>query len=224
MCARYTVFTEEEIIEIRSIIAEVSRKFGDGAVSTGEIRPTNAAPILTMDGNRLVPYPVSWGFPKWDGKGVDINARTDTVLNALDHPEKRSIWRKPILTRRCVIPSTGFYEWVAMSALEPESQISLFPGENKPIGKAAKIKLHFRRPNEPMLYMAGMINSFEGKDGQLKEAFVILTTAASASMEPFHDRMPVILTADEREEWIRSETYMRQVLSREGSALEWKIA
>lgn len=222
MCARFTVFTEEEVIEIRSIIAEVSRKFGDGAVSTGEIRPTNTAAILTMDGNRLTPCPVSWGFPKWNSKGVNINARTDTVLHAIDHPQISSIWRNPILTRRCVIPSTGFYEWAYEAVFEP--QTSLFPIEHKPSAKDPKVKLFFRRPGESMLYMAGMIGTFADKDGNAKDYFVILTTAANGSMERFHDRMPVILSPSECEDWINNETFMREVLARIGSELEWKIA
>ena len=64
MCGRYTIFTEEEIIEMRAIIQEVSQKFGDDAVATGEIFPTNTVPVLTLNNNRLAPRPVSWGFPK----------------------------------------------------------------------------------------------------------------------------------------------------------------
>ncbi len=99
MCGRYTIFTEAEIIEMNAIIAEVGRRFGAGAVSTGEIFPTNIVPVLKLEGSRLAPHPVSWGFPKWSGKGVNINARTDTILNALHHPEERSIWREPIMIR-----------------------------------------------------------------------------------------------------------------------------
>ena len=215
MCARYTIFTEEEIIEIRSIIDEVSRKFGDGAVNTGEIRPTNTAPVLTLEDNQLVPCPVSWGFPKWDGKGVIINARSESAL-------QKPMFSKPLLSRRCVIPSTGFYEWAAASVFG--QQISLLPAENTPKAKEPKVKLFFRRPDEPMLYMAGMINTFQDKSGKTKNVFVILTTAANASMSPFHDRMPVILSPSELEDWISSETFMRQVLARVGSELEWRIA
>lgn len=75
-----------------------------------------------------------------------------------------------------------------------------------------------------MLYMAGMIGTFIDKDGQKRDAFVILTTDASSDMAAFHDRQSVILTADEREEWMHSESFMRQVLAREGSPLERKIA
>lgn len=215
MCARYTVFTEEEIIEMRAIIEEVSRKFGEGAVSTGEIRPTNTAPILTMDGVRLAPSPVTWGFPKWDGKGVVINARSESAM-------QKPMFSESLLTRRCVIPSTGFFEWAAVPSSDP--QMSLLPVESIPVAKAPKVKLYFRRSDESMLYMAGMVNTFTDNDGNTNDAFVILTTAANASMSPIHDRMPVILSANEREDWINSETFMREVLTRVGSELEWKIA
>ena len=215
MCARFQIFTEEEVIEIRAIIEEVSRKFGEGAVNTGEIRPTNSAPVLTLDGNRLAPCPASWGFPKWDGKGIVINARSESAL-------QKPMFSKPLLTRRCVVPSTGFYEWAFASVLEP--QITMFPVERKPKANEPKVKLFFRRPDEPMLYMAGMVNTFTDKDGKAKDAFVILTTEANASMSPFHNRMPVILSENEREDWISSETFMREVLSREGPELEWKTA
>lgn len=215
MCGRYTVFTEDEITEMREIIAEVSRVFGENAFTTGEIRPTNIAPVLTLENHRLAPHPVSWGFPKWDGKGVLINARRESAL-------EKSMFSMPLLTRRCVIPSTGFYEWGLLQ--EPDMQISFFADESKPSKQAQKTKLHFRQPHEPMLYMAGMINTFQDKDGQKRDAFIILTAEANASMMPFHDRMPVILAADEREEWIESDSFMRHVLSREGAALEWTVA
>lgn len=215
MCARYTVFTEEEIIEMRSIIHEVSRKFGDGAVNTGEIRPTNKAPILVMDGNRLAPIPVSWGFPKWDGKGVVINARSESAL-------EKKMFSKPLLTRRCVIPSSGFFEWAYIAT--PDEQISLFPNETKPNVKDQKVKLHFRVPNEPMLYMAGMIDTFIDNGGNTIDAFVVLTTAANTSMERFHDRMPVILSANECEAWLNSDAFMREVLERESAELKWEVA
>ena len=199
MCGRYSVFTEAEIIEMQSIIAEVSARFGPEAIKTGEIFPTNIAPVLTLNDNRLAPFPVSWGFPRWDGKGTIINARSETAL------EKR-MFSKPLLTRRCVIPSTGFYEWSHMD------------------GKAKKDKFLFRCPGEQILYMAGMVDTVKGKDGVARDAFVILTTGANTSMSPFHDRMPVILTPDEREDWLDSESFMRLVLAREGPELAWEKA
>ena len=96
--------------------------------------------------------------------------------------------------------------------------------EIKPSTKDKKMKLLFNAPGEAMLYMAGMIGTFTDKDGNCRDAFCILTTAANAFMAPFYDRMPVILSASEREDWIRSETFMREVLAREGPDLEWRLA
>jgi len=199
MCGRYTVFAEEEIIEMQAIISEVSARFGPEAIKTGEFFPTNTAPILTLNDNRLAPRPVVWGFPRWDGKGTIINARSETAL------EKR-MFSKPLLTRRCVIPSTGFYEWLHFD------------------GKTKKDKFLFRRPGESMLYMAGMVDTFKVADGAARDTFVILTTAANASMSPFHDRIPVILAPDEREEWLGDDGFMRLVLAREGPELAWAKA
>ena len=215
MCGRYTVFTEDEILEMRAIIQEVSRRFGDDAIAKGEIRPTNNAPILTLDGNRLVPQPVSWGFPKWDGSGVVINARSESAL-------QKTMFEKPLLTRRCVIPSTGFYEWANVA--DPDPQLSFFSDDDrKQSAKTHKVKFLFCRPNETMLYMAGFMNTYKEQDGSMKDAFVILTTGANSYM-PIHDRMPVILEAHECEKWISDETFMHKVLTREGSVLEHRIA
>ncbi len=82
----------------------------------------------------------------------------------------------------------------------------------------------FRRPGEDMLYMAGMVNTFSDESGNAIDSFVILTTGANDSMAPFHDRMPVILSADEREDWIGSDSFMREVISREGPELVWEKA
>ena len=198
LCGRYTVFTEAEIIEMNAIINEISRKFGDGAVNTGEIFPTNTTPVLIMEDNRLAPTPVSWGFPKRDGKGAVINARSETAL-------QKAMFSKPLLTRRCVIPSTGFYEWRHVE------------------GKKKKDKYLFRLPDTQMLYMAGMTGFFKDMAGKPIEMFCILTTSANESVRKLHDRMPVILAPDEREAWLADDEFMQNVLDRAGPELLFKM-
>ncbi len=47
------------------------------------------------------------------------------------------------------------------------------------------------------------------------EHFVILTTTANESMEPIHERMPMLLQADQVTDWIldtgKTETLLRQI-------------
>ena len=163
MCGRYTLFTDEEYGDIRKIIDEIERKHGNGCVKVGEIFPTNVAPILLDTGGTISASIARWGFPSFRNANVIINARSETAA------EKR-MFRKSFMTRRCVVPSTGFFEW--------DSQ---------------KKKHLFRLPGSSSLYMAGLYNDFQGI-----RRYVILTTAANASVAPIHNRMPVIVP----QEWI----------------------
>ena len=72
MCGRYTLFTDKEYQDIRKIIRAVQEKGHE--VKTGEIYPTNPAPILVWEGKETVPQAVKWGWPKFQGSGVLINA------------------------------------------------------------------------------------------------------------------------------------------------------
>ena len=169
MCGRYVMFSDPELVEIREIIEEVQRKNPD--IKTGEIFPTNKAPVLIPNGNKLIPEAIKWGFPKFSNKGVHINARGETAA-------KLRTFRKSLETKRCIIPSCGFFEWT----------------QEKP-----KTKYQFNLPGEGALYMAGLYNDFDGE-----RRFVILTADANESMRDIHNRMPVVLTCTEMDQWINS--------------------
>ena len=104
MCGRYTVLTEDEITELRAILSEINERYRNtqlhAVMATGEVRPTNVAPVLAADGAHLM----RWGIPKWQGSGVTINARAETAL-------EKPTFKQSLLSRRCVIPSAGFFEW-----------------------------------------------------------------------------------------------------------------
>jgi len=157
----------------------------------GEVFPANIAPVITCDGAEAV----KWGFPHWKGSGVIINARAETS-------SEKPMFRKPLLNRRCVIPSSGFYEWDRVG------------------GGKKKNKYLLRRPGEHVLFMAGMINIFRDDAGQDYSAFVILTTAANSSVAPIHDRMPVILAPGERDQWLSDNGFMEYALRRPGPELD----
>lgn len=169
MCGRYVLFSDPEMAEIREIIEEVQRK--NQNIKTGEIFPTDRAPVLIRENGVLVPEAVKWGFPGFQGKGVIINARAETA------PEK-PIFRRSLETKRCIIPSCGFFEWTH---------------------DVKKIKYQFNLSNDGALYMAGLYNDFDGE-----RRFTILTTAANGSMIEVHNRMPVVLTHPEMDQWINS--------------------
>lgn len=193
MCGRYHIETEEDIIEIREIIAEVNRKHGNteksAAMKTGEIFPTNIVPVVSESGVELM----RWGFPMQGKSQTIINARAETVF-------ERPMFRNAVSNRRVVVPTTGFYEWTHAS------------------GKA-KDKFIFRIPGEKTLYLAGIYTEFNMPTGK-ETRFTIITTVANESMASYHDRMPVYIGQGEREAWIGDSRFTEEALRRAQPALQ----
>jgi len=204
MCGRY-LLEDEAYADILQILHDLNAAKNRVSIDNipvsdfvrGEVLPTSIAPVI--ENYEIVA--VKWGFPHWKNTGVIINARSETAL------EKR-MFGKALRERRCVIPSSGFYEWSHRS--EPDRS----GGKRK-----AKEKFLFRRPGEHMLYMAGMASTFTDALGVEYSAFTILTTAANDSVAHVHDRMPVILAADEIDMWASDNAFMEYVLHRPGPEL-----
>lgn len=151
--------------------------------------PTNIVPVVTLNGVSAL----KWGFPQWKGNGVIINARAETAL-------EKSMFRKPMLEHRCAVPCTGYFEW---------RQIE---------GRKKKDKYFLTYPGGGVLYLAGAYGRFRDANGEY-DAFVVLTTDANDSVSAIHSRMPVIISAEEREAWLGDTSFMEHVLSRTGPVL-----
>lgn len=177
MCGRYYV-DDETSREIRKILEQIDAKYENNNKKTGEIFPTNTAPILAAFKEPIEPELSIWGFPNYYNKGVMINARAETAF------EKKT-FRESLVSRRCVIPSSGFYEW-----------------------DSTKQKFLFKRNESEILYMAGLYNFYEDEC-----RFVILTTSANESMEDVHNRMPVVLNKEEVETWIKDNNSTSRILN-----------
>lgn len=164
MCGRY--YIEIDNMELQSIIAAVERKT---AIKTGEIYPTNTVPVLSPTGDMTA---MRWGFPKFDGKGEVINARSETAV-------EKNMFRKPMAEGRCLIPASWYFEW--------EKQGS------------KKIKQRLYSPDNRPIWLAGL-SKIDSKTGE--SLFVILTRPAWSGISFIHDRMPVILPKEKHDEWL----------------------
>jgi len=199
MCGRYLLEDEAyaDILQILHNLKNASSTdstvnanvTADVEFSHGEIFPTNIAPVSTSDGI----VAVKWGFPHWKNTSVIINARAETAA-------EKKMFSKPLRERRCIVPSSGFFEW-------------------EHTGSKKKKKYQLNRPDSKTLYMAGIVSTFRDALGEQYNAFVILTTAANEYVAPLHDRMPVILAADEREQWLKDESFVTFALHRPGPEL-----
>jgi putative SOS response-associated peptidase YedK len=169
MCGRYTIYTdadERELLEILRVIETQGKGKAGIDYKTGEIFPTDRVPLLMRGFNGGMNVTLSnWGFTL-RGSPI-INARRETVA-------EKPIFRDSLSTMRCIVPSTGFFEW------------------NK-----SKTKYLFNMPDVKMVYMAGLWRKY----GDSTE-FVIITAEANNSVSPVHDRMPLVLPSDKLENWL----------------------
>lgn len=191
MCGRYN-FSKDESKEIKDILDKLKEKYDREnyryqdyeKYSEGEIFPTNHVPVLVNENGCVEPEVFKWGYPGFNNKGVIINARAETI-------SEKKMFKDSLASKRCVIPSTGFYEWS-------------HDGQKK--------KYRFNLPGTNVLYMAGIYRIYDGKP-----CFVIITAAANASMIEIHDRMPVVLDDITIKNWLLEPSI--EILYREQPAL-----
>lgn len=132
MCGRYYVLADAAR-EMETLVRELDRNMA--VYCAGDISPSRTATVLVQPENARTAMDMTWGFPGYEGKGLVINARAESVL------EKRT-FQESVRHRRCVIPASGFYEW-----------------------NRKKEKFTFQRADHaPLLFMAGCYNLYDGKN------------------------------------------------------------
>lgn len=182
MCGSYQ-FTYDESLEFRRMIEEVfgrkERRPEEAArFKQGVLFPDDEAPIITWDEGVTYPDLMRWGFPGFSGGRRVINARSETVFD-------KPLFKSNVMKHRCIIPSTGFFEW----------------GHDKR-------KYLFRMPSATELYMAGIYGIFDGQP-----RYCILTTEANSSVSSIHDRMPLVIERKQIPDWLGDTSATREILA-----------
>lgn len=133
--------------------------------------PTQQGWAIVADGQGGTVLPMRWGLlPPWakDTRLAysTINARLESVASK---PAFRSAWK----SRRCLIPSSGYFEW-------------------KPI--AGGKQPYFIRPAEaPVMFFAGLHEARADTAGGELLTYSIITRDADAALAHLHDRTPLVL-------------------------------
>lgn len=207
MCGRYTLFTPEQVLEIKSIIDEAEERLRQRSsqnvrahLVTDEIRPTNLAPVLFPREGKLVSAAAFWGFTnhhewvnrKREADGIGPLKPSPSFNTRNDKAERSTFWRDSLHKRRCIIPASGFWEW---HHAEPSE-----PGQTK---KDKGVKYLFTMPHSPVLYIAGIWrNEVDEATDEEWPHFSMLTTDPSESVAKIHNRMPLVLLLDELDVWV----------------------
>lgn len=190
MCGRYYV-DDDTAREIERLVWQVDEKMQKkAAVCRLEIAAKDIHPT------EAAPVLVSSGSGlecRWQRWGFPGFQKSQVIFNArCESAAEKPMFREAVLHRRAVIPAAGFYEW-----------------------DCRKQKYTFCREGGEPLFMAGCYRKYEDGD-----RFVILTTQANASMEPVHDRMPLILEWEEAADWLLEDGAAQELLRKSPPLLE----
>lgn len=162
---------------------------------------------------------MEWGFlpNKWFGQLIDTRAKAErfrkgfpnilgkmepgiNMLNAMSEemllPTKK--YREAALERRCLVLSTGFFEWRHIYGVNKRT--------GQPLKTPTKYPYYISLKDQSYFYIAGIWQPWIDEETQeYVETFAIVTTAANELMEQVHNskkRMPTILNDDLAYEWL----------------------
>jgi putative SOS response-associated peptidase YedK len=180
MCGRAILVTSVE---------DIAEMFGVDPIPIGPPR-FNIAPSTDLLVVRPAAVPsssssrelalVKWGLVPWwskDGKIANkcIQARAETIARA-------PAFRDAFKSRRCLVVVDGFYEWSGTGKTRQPHHIHLAEG-----GPFA---------------IAGVWDSWKAPGGHTVETCAVVTTESRGSITELHGRMPLVLTAQDRERWL----------------------
>jgi len=127
--------------------------------------------------------PLRWGLvPSWaKDPGIGsrmINARAETV-------DTKPAFLKAFVSRRCLLPADGFYEWVAIPAAEGKKGFKqsyfIAPADGSLLAMAGLYEFwrdHTRPEDDPLAWLT---------------TTTIITTQATDAAGRIHDRMPLAI-------------------------------
>lgn len=192
MCGRYT--STSTVSELAAVF-DVEEVRADELPARWNVAPSVAVYAVAVGGHdggkgpRRMLGTFRWGLvPSWAADPAVgnrmINARAEGIAT-------KPAFRAPFARRRCLIPADAFYEW------QRRSPASTAAGGKQPWA--------FRRRDGRPMALAGIWDVWRDRGDSAAEPLrtcAVVTTAANELMAPVHDRMPVVVEADDWDAWL----------------------
>src|SRR5438105_4804207 len=182
MCGRYTYkLTWEEIVTLYRLT--LPEEPPEQLKPSYNVAPTDVMPIIRPAGNGRELVLAGWGLLPFWLKSEQLGKMAYSTINArAERIETAPSYREPFKHRRCLVPASGWYEW-------------------QKIGAKKKKPFHFQ-PKTPPFAFAGVYDIWQADGGPAITSFAIVTTGATPSTQPYHDRMPVVLEEQQFDDWM----------------------
>ena len=142
------------------------------------VAPMQDAPIVRELGGEREALIARWSLlPKWVGKPADFKA---SMFNArAETLKEKASFKRPFKSQRCLVPVSGYFEW--------------------------KDKQPYYVHADGPLALAGLWDHWEGH-GQAITSFAVITTQPGEATKALHHRMPAVLSPENHETWLSSES------------------
>jgi len=178
MSGRYTLFQLDQLRER----FQLEEALPSGLKKRYNIAPGQMAPVIIEHNRQPKLVMMKWGFVPKLAKDVNSIFRYKTYNARSENIFEKATWKESVRTRRCLVPTNGFYEWAVTSA-----------------GKQP----FFIRPKDQGLFcFAGIYSSWQDPDGVEWGTYSIVTTTSNKEMQTIHERMPVILHPNDEAVWL----------------------
>ena len=122
----------------------------------------------------------NWGYTfinsNTQNKQMVINSRIETINSKL-------LFKDSFLKRKCIIPANGYFEWSQKEGEKKPYLIQLGDGE--------------------LIYFAGVWRKEKYNDDK-RRVFSIITKAANKKINEIHHRMPVVLNANNAQDYLET--------------------
>lgn len=150
-----------------------------------------------------------WGLlPQWYNGRNWIEFASKTLNARIETCSEKASFKHLITSKRCLVPSSGFFEWQTQGKL--------------------KIPYFIRGIEQPVFSIAGLYDTWlNPSSGAQEKTFTILTTEANALMAEIHNskqRMPLILSPNEEANWLNGQLALQDVSNRASIELAaWEV-
>jgi len=171
MCGRYSLHANPEVVALQFGLAQAPEFKASYNVCPG-------SEILVVrtgrDGERVARQH-RWGLiPHW--------AKDPAIGNKLANARGESLAERPAFRDafrhwRCLVPSSGFYEWQTIGS--------------------RKLPWYVRPRDAELFALAGITALWHGL-----RTVSLITTEPNALMQPIHERMPVIIAPEDYSAWL----------------------
>lgn len=136
---------------------------------------------------------------KWHTPYTTLNAKSEELLTNMFADAARN--------RRCLVPSSGFYEWRHVQVVGKSGKLLKTP---------EKFPYYIEMIGRTNFYMAGIWQPVTNSDtGITTKTFAIVTTDANSLMKQIHnvkERQPTILPGDLSNDWLYNNLSDQQIL------------